>query len=170
MTDVSFEFFSITPTSIIGTLINTFILFMVFKKLLFAPVNRILEERKSQVSKTYEEADAALKKAQSMESEYEEKLAAAKEETAEMMRNASRKAQSRSDEIIAAAKNEADAITRKAGEDIEKERKRAINQIKDDISDIALSVAGKIIGRELESDDEQDRLIDEFIGSIDEES
>lgn len=166
MTDITFEFFSITPSSIIGTLINTFILFMVFKKFLFGPVNKIIDERKAQVSKTYEDADAAFEKAKGMESEYEQKLAAAKEESAEIIRAASKKAQSRSDEIIAAAKNEASALMNKAEADIEKERKRAVNQIKDEISDIAVSIAGKIIAKEVSADDEQDRLIDEFINEI----
>lgn len=166
MTDITFEFFSITPSTIIGNLINTFILFFLFRKFLFGPVNKIIDERKAQVTKTYEDADAALEKAKGMESEYEQKLAAAKEESAEMIRAASKKAQNRSDEIIAAAKSEANALMNKAEADIEKERKRAVNQIKDEISDIAVSIAGKIIAKEVSADSEQDRLIDEFINDI----
>lgn len=166
MTGVNFEFFSIEPSTIIGVLCNTLILFLLFKKFLFAPVNKIIDERKAQVSKTYEEADAALEHAKSMESEYTEKLTAAKEESAEILREANKKAQVRSDEIIAAAKNEASNMVIKANADIEKERKRAVNRIKDEISDIAVSIAGKVIEKEMTSDAEQDRLIDEFIGAI----
>ena len=68
--DINFEFFSIEPSTIIGVLCNTLILFLIFKKFLFGPVNKIIEERKAQVSKTYDEADQALKKAKDMESEY----------------------------------------------------------------------------------------------------
>lgn len=163
---VNFDFFSIEPTTIVGVLCNTLILFLLFKKFLFAPVNKIIDERKAQVSKTYEEADAALNNAKDMETEYTEKLAAAKEESAEIVKAASKKAQLRSDEIIAAAKTEAAGIVTKANADIEKERKRAVNQIKDEISDIAVSIAGKVIGKEISPDEEQDRLIDEFIGGI----
>ena len=163
---VNFDFFSIEPTTIVGVLCNTLILFLLFKKFLFAPVNKIIDERKAQVSKTYEEADAALNNAKNMETEYTEKLAAAKEESAEIVKAASKKAQLRSDEIIAAARNEAAGIVTKANADIEKERKRAVNQIKDEISDIAVSIAGKVIGKEISPDEEQDRLIDEFIGGI----
>lgn len=162
----NFEFFSIEPSTIIGVLCNTLILFLLFKKFLFAPVNKIIEERKAQVSKTYEDANSALEKAKNMEDEYAKKLEGAKEESAEMIKAASKKAQLRSDEIIAEAKNEAAGIVTKANADIERERKRAVNQIKDEISDIAASIAGRIIGREVSSDEEQDRLIDEFIGGI----
>ena len=76
---LNFDFFSIEPSTIIGVLLNTLILFLLFKHFLFAPVNKIIEERKAQVSKTYEDADAALEKAKNMETEYAEKLSAAKE-------------------------------------------------------------------------------------------
>lgn len=166
---VNFEFFSIEPSTIIGVLCNTLILFLLFKKFLFAPVNKIIEQRKSQVMKTYEDADAALESAKSKETEYTEKLSAAKEQSAQIIKDASGKAQRRSDEIITAAKKEAEGIRTKAAEDIEKERKRAVNSIKDEISDIAVTIAGKVIGREVSADAEQDRLIDEFIGKLDEE-
>ena len=163
---LNFDFFSIEPATIIGVLLNTLILFLIFKHFLFAPVNKIIEERKAQVSKTYEDADAALKKAKNIENEYTEKLSLAKEESAEIVKAASKKAQLRSDEIINQAKTEAQGIVSKANADIERERKRAVNQIKDEISDIAVNIAGKVIGKEVSSDEEQQRLIDEFIGGI----
>ena len=163
--DVNFQFFSIEPTTIIGVLLNTFILLLVVKKFLFEPVNKILEERKSQVSKTYEEANAALENAHTLENEYTDKLSAAKEESAEMLRNAAQRAQTRSEEIISAAKNEAEGIMTRANADIERERQRAISSVKDDISDIAVDIAEKAIGREVSHED-QDRLIDEFISEI----
>lgn len=164
--NVNFEFFSIEPSTIIGVLLNTLILFLIFKHFLFAPVNKIIDERKAQVSKTYEDANSALEKAKNMESEYTERLAKAKEESAELVKTASKKAQLRSEEIISGAKTEAAGIISKANADIERERKRAMGSIKDEISDIAVNIAGKIIGKEVSSDEEQDRLIDEFIGGI----
>ena len=166
---LNFDFFSIEPSTIIGVLLNTLILFLLFKHFLFAPVNKIIEERRSQVSKTYEDADEALKNAKNMENEYTETLALAKDESAEIVKAASKKAQQRSDEIIAKAKDEAQGIVTKANADIERERKRAVNQIKDEISDIAVNIAGKVIGKEVASDEEQERLIDEFIGGIGED-
>ncbi|MBQ3920218.1 MAG: F0F1 ATP synthase subunit B [Oscillospiraceae bacterium] len=164
--DVNFEFFSIEPTTIIGTLINTLLLLLVVKKFLFEPVNKILDERKAEVSKTYEEADAALANARSLEEEYTQKMSAAKEESAELIRNATKRAQDRSDEIIAAAKSEAQGMMERAGQDIERERTKAISGVRDEISDIAVSIAEKVIGRNVSSDSDQDRLIDEFISSI----
>ena len=161
-----YNFLSIDPVTIIGVLCNTLILFLVFKKLLFGRVKAVLEQRKNEISKTYEDADAALKNAKDMEAEYTEKLSEAGKESAEIVKSASVRAQKRSDEIIAEAKNEAQNIITKANADIEKEKKHAVNQIKDELSEIAVSIAEKVVARSIESDEEQDRLIDEFISGI----
>ena len=50
-----FEFFGIDLTTIIGVLLNTLILFLIFKKFLFDKVNAVLDERNNSVAKTYEE-------------------------------------------------------------------------------------------------------------------
>ena len=161
----NFEFLSFDATTIIGTLLNTFILFLVLKHFLFDRINKLFNERNSDVAKAYSDADEALKKAKDMESEYTEKLSAAKEESAEIIRNASRKAQERSDEIIGGAKDEARSIMNKASADIEIEKKHAVNQIKNEISDIALSVAEKVVGKELDKA-ANEKLISGFIDEI----
>ena len=160
-----FDFFGIDLTTIIGVLLNTLILFLVFKKFLFDKVNAVLEERNGAVAKTYEDADKALENAKQLEIEYIEKIAAAKEESAEIVKNATKKAQTRSDEIIADAKNEARNIIDKAGADIEKEKKRAVNQIKDEISDIALSIASQVVSKEID-EKTHEQLIESFIDEI----
>lgn len=161
----NFDFFSIDPTTIVGTILNTLILFLVIKHFLFDKVNAVLESRKTEVAKTYEDADNALMNAKQLESEYTEKLASAKEESAEIVKNATKKAQSRSDEIIAEAKDEARGILDKANSDIEKEKKRAVNQIKDEISDIAMSIATSVVSKEIDAKTHE-QLIESFINEI----
>ena len=165
MNHVNLDFFSIELTTIIGTIINTLTLFLVLRHFLFDKVNAVLDSRKNEVANTYKEADAALTNAKQLESEYTEKLSAAKEESAEIVKNATKKAQSRSDEIIADAKNEARGIVDKANADIEKEKKRAVNQIKDEISDMALSIASRVVSKEIDGKTHE-KLIESFIDEI----
>ncbi len=160
-----FPFLTIDPVTMIATLINTLILFLVLKHFLFKPVNKILDERKQNVEETYRQADEKLSEAARLESEYTEKLANAKEESAEIVKNATKRAQTRSDEIIAEAKKEASSLMVKANADIEKEKKRAVNQIKDEISDIALAVAEKVVEKEIDPKDHE-RLIESFISEL----
>ncbi|MDE6710141.1 MAG: F0F1 ATP synthase subunit B [Oscillospiraceae bacterium] len=161
----NFDFFSIDLTTIIGSILNVLILFFVLKHFLFDKVNAVLDSRKTEVAKTYEDADAALSNAKQLESEYTEKLSAAKEESAEIVKNATKKAQSRSDEIIAEARDEARGIVDKANADVEKEKKRVVNQIKDEISDMALSIASRVVSKEIDGKTHE-KLIESFIDEI----
>lgn len=159
------DFLSIDPGTLIGTLCNTLILFLLIRHFLFGRVNKVLEDRKAYIATTYEEADAAKASAKALESDYTEKLMLAKEESAEIVKNATKKAQVRSDEIIFAAKDEASELIVKANADIEHEKKRAVNQIKDEISEIAMAVATKIVEKEITPSD-NDRLIEDFIANV----
>ena len=162
---LNLEFLSIDPGTIVGTLLNTLILFLVIKHFLFGKVNKILEDRQKYVEDSYSEADKARETAKALEAEYDEKIRNAKEESADIIRSATLKAQQRSDEIVFAAKNEAAGIISKANEDIEREKKRAVNQIKDEISEIAIAVAEKVVEKEITTKD-NDRLIEEFIENV----
>lgn len=166
MEHVYFDFLTIDPVTIIGVLCNTLILYLVFKKVLFGRVKAIMEKRKEEISGTYRDADAALNKAKSMEAEYTEKLTSAREESAAIVKDATARAAKRSDEIIEDAKKEAQSISAKAAADIEAEKKRAVNQIKDEISDIAVAIAEKVVSKEIRSDDDQKRLVDSFINGL----
>ena len=165
MGHLNFDFFSIDLFTILGTIINTLILFLVLKHFLFDKVNAVLDSRKDEVVKTYKDADTALTNAKQLESEYTEKLSAAKEESAEIVKNATKKAQQRSEEIISEARDEARGLLDKAEADIEKEKKRAVNQIKDEISDIALSIASSVVSKELDAKTHE-QLIESFISEI----
>ena len=159
------DFLTIDKGTLIGNLLNTLILFLILRHFLFGRVNKVLEERKNHIKEAYDDADKAKESALALEADYTQKLTAAKEESAEIIKNATKKAQSRSDEIIFAAKDEATGIITKANSDIEREKKRAVNQIKDEISDIAIAVATKVVEKEITSAD-NDRLIEDFISNV----
>ena len=158
-------FLSIDIGTIIFTLCNLLILFLVFKHFLFGRVHKILDERQNDVSETYNKADAALEHAKSLESEYSGLMEGAKEESAQMINAASKKAQLRSDEIISEAKNEASAILARADEDVEREKKRAQNELRGEVSELAVLVAQKVVEKEITEADHE-RFINEFIDNV----
>ena len=73
--------------------------------------------------------------------------------------------QAREEEIIRKANADAAAIMDKASADIAMEKKKALNDAKDEISGLAMAIAGKVVGRELNADD-QSALIDSFIDEL----
>lgn len=84
------------------------------------------------------------------------------------MEQAKKTADSRSEEIIRDAQAQAVQIKQKASDDIAQEKKKAINEAKDEISDIAMAIAGKVVGCSLNAED-QTRLVDDFIGQLGED-
>ena len=159
------DFLSVNLTTIIGTWLNFMILFLVIKHFLFDKVNKIINDRKNDVENSYKEADEAKENALKLEAEYTDKLANAKEESAQIISSATQKAMQRSDEIISEARKEAKSITDNAHDEIEREKKIAVNQIKDDITDIAFSAAQAVIEKDIKTEDNE-KLIEDFIDSV----
>ena len=104
-----------------------------------------------------------------MESEYRDKLTAAAETGERMVKEAVLRGQKREEEIVAQANAQADAIRAKAAEDIAREKKKAVLEAKAEISDLALAIAGKVVGRTL-TDADQASLVDGFIDSLGDEA
>lgn len=159
------EFLTIDPATIILVLANTLILFLILKHFLFDRVNKVIDDRQTEVADTFKRADEAEQSAKQLELEYTQKLNNAKAESAEIVKEATKKAQVRSDEIIADAKAEAKSIVDNAGAEIEREKKIAVNQIKDEIADIAFSAAEAVIEKEITTKDNE-KLIESFIDSV----
>ena len=159
------DFLSIDIGTVIFTLINTLILFMIIKHLLFGRVNKIIEERQADVTNTYKKADESLENAKKQEETYNNIMVNAKDEAAQIVKSATQKALIRSDEIMLQAKNNANNVLEKANLDIEREKIRAKNEIKYEISDIALMMAQKVISKEIDKKDHE-KLINDFIENV----
>ena len=159
------EFMSIDLTTIIATLLNTLILFLVLKHFLFDKVNKVVGERQKEIQDSYDRAEEAEKNAQKLEADYNEKIGQAKQEGAEIIRDATKKAQARADEIIDEARVEAKGIRTNAENEIEREKKIAVNAIKDEISQIAFSAAAAVVEKDLTSEDNE-KLIEKFIDNV----
>ena len=162
------ELLGVNPWTALFTLANTVALFLVMKKFLFKPVMKIIEERQQEIDGMYKDAGEAKEQAQALQAEYQEKLSAAQETSERLVKEAVARGQHREEEIIRQANQEASAILEKASADIALEKKKAINDAKDEISDIALAIAGKVVGRELNNND-QSELIDHFINELGEQ-
>ena len=146
-------------------LLNTLIIFFVAKKFLFGPVTKIIEKRQQEIDDMYTQADTARETAVKLQSEYEDKLSQAAATSERLVKEATVRAQGREEEIIRQANERAEAIRAKASADIAQEKKKAINDAKDEISVIALAIAGKVVGRELDAED-QSKLVDSFIEEL----
>ena len=162
------ELLGVNPWTALFTLANTVALFLVLKKKLIGPVLNLIQQRQDEIDGLYADADKAKEEASQLQSEYKQKLAVAQETSERMVKEAVARGQSREEEILRQANQEADAIRQKASVDIALEKKKAMNQAKDEISVIALAIAGKVVGKELENSNSA-VLVDQFIDELGDE-
>jgi F-type H+-transporting ATPase subunit b len=147
------------------TLLNFLALFFVARHFLIGPVLQLIQTRQKELDDMYADADSAKTQAQALQAEYQLKLDDAQAASERIVKEAVTRGQAREEEILRQARQEADAIRSKASADIAMEKKQAVNDAKDEISVIAVAIAGKVVGRELNAADHS-RLVDEFIDEL----
>ena len=145
--------------------INLLILYLAFKKFLFGPIKKMIDNRQAEIDGMYSDAEGSKKDAEEMKAEYEKRLEGAAEESEKILKDAQRRAELRGEEIIRDANSQAARILERAEEEIELEKKRAINEVKDEVSDIAVAIASAVIERDVNEKEHRD-LIDDFIDKI----
>ena len=162
------EFLGVNPWTALFILLNTLTIYFVAKKFLFGPVTQMIEDRQKEIDDMYTAAGQAKSEAEAMHSEYQQKLSQAQITSERIVKEAVARGQSREEEILRKANQEASAIMDKASADIAMEKKKAINDAKNEISGLALAIAGKVVERELNEAD-QSSLIDSFINGLGDE-
>ena len=159
------ELVNINGDTIIFTLINTLIIFLLYRFLLHNKVMAVMESRKDKINEEMKAAEDAQAKAKALQDEYAKLLEQSREEAAKIVSDAVKRAGERENQIIAEAQQNAAAIKQKAEESIELEKKKAVNEIKDQISDIVIMASEKVCEKEISRADNEE-LINKFIAEV----
>ena len=163
------QFISIAPWTIIFQILNLLLLMVLFKKYLFKPVTEILEKRQAEIEGHYQEAQQAETDAKAMKADYESKMAGARQEADRVIKTATESANAMSASIVEDARTQADQLKRRAQTEIDLERRRAFDEVKGELSGIALDIASQVIEREVNEKDHE-AFIKEFIKNVGEAS
>ena len=156
---------TVNPVTLIAQICNLFIQLFLVKKFFLDKIKAILDQRREAADKQITDAEAAKAEAMAIKAAYEENMQQSKAKADDILMNAQRSANARSEEIISQAQAAAAQIKSKASADIEMEKKKAINDAKNEISGLAMAIAGKVVERELNTADQAD-LIDRFIDEL----
>ena len=159
------ELLGVNPWTAAFTLANTVTLFLVAKKFLFQPVLKIITQRQQEIDDQYARAEEAESQARELRCAYEQKLEQAAQTGEKLVQEAVARGKSREEEILRQANAQAEAMLEKASGQIAQQKKKALNEAKDEISVIAMDIAAKVVGRTIDGDD-QARLVDSFIESL----
>ena len=156
---------TVNPVTLIAQICNLFIQLLIVKIFFLDKIKAVLDKRRETADKQIADAEAAKSEAAAIKQTYEENMRLAKTKADDMILSAQKTAAQRSEEIISQAQKQAAQIKTKAASDIEMEKKKAINEAKNEISELAMAIAGKVVAREL-NDADQDGMIDRFIEEL----
>ncbi len=156
---------TVNPVTLIAQICNLFIQLLIVKIFFLDKIKAILDQRREAADREITDAEAAKAEAMAIKETYEQNMREAKAKADDILLTAQRSATTRSEEIISQAQQAAAQIKSKASSDIEMEKKKAINDAKNEISGLAMAIAGKVVERELNTQD-QSGLIDRFIEEL----
>ena len=151
--------------TLIAQVINFLFLVFVLTKFAYKPLAKMMEDRKNKIAGDLEAAEKAKASAEAIQKEYEEKLAAAKQEAAAIIENAQKAAQALQDKAVADTKAEQAKVIADAKAAIASDKKAAMDDVRAQVVDLAMAAAGKIIGQKLGTDEDK-KMAGEIVDSI----
>lgn len=152
-------------STFIWSFINFFVLLAILNKLLYKPMLKMLEDRKRTIADSMQQAEQSRQEAERIRQEYSEQLAQAKKESQEIITRAERMGEEIREELVKNAKVEADKVLKAAQDEINREKAKAIEQLRAEVADLAVLAAGKVIGKTLTVEDHQ-KMVKEFIDEV----
>lgn len=149
-------------------LLNFLLLFFVAKKYLFQPVKDMIDSRQKEIDTMYEQAADANEKAEALQQEYAQRIEQAQQTADKLVQEAMTRGKNREEEILRQANQEAEAIRNKAEADVARQKEKALRDAKDEISSLAVEIAGKVVGASMDSQ-HQKQLVDSFLEELGEQ-
>src|SRR4249920_1051898 len=153
------------PTELLVAAVAFFILLFFFWKWVLPRVNTLLEERREKIQGEMEKAEETRVQADQVLADYRAQLATARDEANRIIEDARATAEQLRRDIQAKAEEEAGATVVRAQEEIHAERDRAFQELRDQVAQIAVDLAGRVVNEELDPA-AHERLIDEYIEQV----
>ncbi len=148
--------------SIIMIWITVIVLFLVLKKFFFEKVKNFMETRSNSIQDAFDSAEAVNRRADEKMQNYTKRIANVEAEGREIIRDAKIKADAQAREIIEDANKQATEIMNKAEKNIEREKQKAMEEMRKEVAALAMLAAERIVEREIQNIG-QDEIVDEVI-------
>ncbi|MCM0582579.1 F0F1 ATP synthase subunit B [Weissella diestrammenae] len=151
--------------NLVFVLLSFVVLLFFIGKFAWKPVVKIMQDRADKIANDLDSAEQAKSEAEQLAEKRTAELQATQAQATTIINNAKETADQRGEDIIAEAKQNADSLKVKANAEIDQERVEAMASVKNDVAELSVSIAQKIIQKELKLDD-QKALIDAYIGEL----
>lgn len=152
-------------TEFIPALIAFLIIWALLARFVWPQVLSMMDERQKKIQEDLEAAEALRKEAAEETEHLERKVVEAHREAEAIMARAKREAEEERSRILAKAQREASEIITKAHSVVASERHKAMVELSSSVVDLAVDIAGKIIGEHL-SEDQQRRLAEQYLEEV----
>lgn len=156
-------------STILFTIVNLLILFLLMKKFLFARVNAVLEQRAALVKSEIASAEDNNRQAQELKTQCESKLTDARHEAAKIVADAQNRAQRVYEGKMAEAETDAKRLRSQAEAQIRTERDTMLRGARNEVASLALLAAAKVAQRSMDSTDDK-ALVDTFLSEVGEQA
>lgn len=152
--------------TLIAQIINFLILVAVLSKVAYKPIMKALADRQERIESNIAQAEREKGEAEKLKREYQEQLALARAEAQNIVEKATRLAEVTKDEILVAARAEHAKMLKEAQEEINRERQKALSELRSEVVALSMAAATKIIEKNLDAEVNA-KLVTDFIAKLD---
>jgi F-type H+-transporting ATPase subunit b len=149
----------------VWTLITFGISVYVLRRYAFGPIQSLIDQRRTAVQESMDAAEQTRNEAQRLLKEYQETLAKVRAEAEEILERSRTTGDYAKAEILAEAKSQADRVLTQAHDQIERDTRAAVRDLKSQIAELTALATEKVATRSLTGAD-QERLIDETLAEL----
>jgi F-type H+-transporting ATPase subunit b len=154
-------------TTLFWQMINFLILVWIFKRFFFKPLSKVIKERKEEITADIDNAKQDKEIAQELKSQAEKGIKEAKSEAQKIITEAVKKAEDAKEEIVKEAHAQREKMMKSAEADILKMKENAKKELRDEMTEIAVKLAEKMVEKELSADiSKSGQLLDKFIEEV----
>jgi F-type H+-transporting ATPase subunit b len=146
----------------ISQIINFAILLFILQRFLYKPMLGMLAKRQERIRESMDYAGRVQEEAARAQSDYEKKIEESRREGLAIIAQATQQAERAREDILARAQEEANEVKAKALEDVEYERRRVMAELRDEVAELAILAAGRVLGKTLDEQAHR-QVIDDFL-------
>ncbi|HNS03063.1 MAG TPA: F0F1 ATP synthase subunit B [Anaerolineae bacterium] len=150
---------------LLAQIFNFFVLFILLRRFLFKPMTNMLESRKQRIADGLQAAELARREAEAERAQLQTQIDTERREAMERVAAASKRGETLAAEIEGSARQDAQKILEDARNEAVRERERIIAEAQDQIAELAMLAAEKVLGRELSNRDAQRAFVNEFLAA-----
>jgi F-type H+-transporting ATPase subunit b len=154
-------------TIIVELIAFAIVVFLIYRYVVPA-VSKSMTERQETIRKQIDDSREAKERLEAAEAEYKQALADNRTEAARIREEARAQGQQIIDEMRQAAQEEAERISERERARMDSERQQMVHQLRAEVGQIAVELAGRVVGESLADDARQSRIVDRFLAELDE--